>query len=191
MIAQPASEPWRNWRPRKPGGTNCRRSTACMAGNAPTSSQPAAAQKRGPFSTRFPGSRRERPTPQSARFVRGDGGSGPGRFRRRPERRSRRRGTNRHVAIKVLAPYFASSRARGSVLPARGRRRPPWFIPTLCPFIASICGKGCPISSWRTFRAARCKETPRPRRAALDVKEVLRIGHMQAASGLAAARPKG
>ena len=95
---------------------------------------------------------------------------------------------NRYVAIKALAPQWASDQPRGGDSPARPRRPRPSATRTSSPSTPSASGAAAlPGHGVRHRVIAPAADR---RRGPLELKEILRIG-MQVASGLAAAHAQG
>ena len=96
---------------------------------------------------------------------------------------------NRYVAIKVLAPQWASDRPRGGGSPARRRRPRPSATRTSSPSTPSASGAAGPSWSWNSSPGVSLQQRI-DERGPLELKELLRIG-VQVASGLAAAHAQG
>jgi serine/threonine protein kinase len=96
---------------------------------------------------------------------------------------------NRHVAIKVLAPYFASSGAARKRFAREAQAAATVVHPHVVPIHSVDLWKGLPYLVM-AYVPGRPLQERLDSDGLLDVKEVLRIG-MQTASGLAAAHAQG
>jgi serine/threonine protein kinase len=98
-------------------------------------------------------------------------------------------GLNRPVAIKVLAPYFASSGAARKRFNREGRAAAAVVHPHIVAIHNVASWKGLPYLVM-SYVAGRSLQERLDSDGPLEVKEILRIG-MQTASGLAAAHAQG